>query len=61
LEAVKLKTNTPQDVYDAVAWSAITPLSEISILKGGESVEFPDFTQGKWMYRKNDFALDDTY
>lgn len=61
LEAVKLKTNTPQDVYDAVAWSAITPLSETSILKGGESVEFPDFTQGKWMYRKNDFALNDTY
>lgn len=61
LEAVKLKTNTPQDVYDAVAWSAITPLSETSILKGGESVEFPDFTQGKWMYRKNDFAVNDTY
>ncbi len=61
LEAVKRKTNTPQDVYDAVAWSAITPLSESSILKGGESIEFPDFTQGKWMYRKNDFAMNDVY
>ncbi|MDX1942985.1 MAG: Gfo/Idh/MocA family oxidoreductase [Saprospiraceae bacterium] len=61
LEAVKRKTNTPQDVYDAVTWSAITPLSESSIALGGESVEFPDFTNGKWMYRKNDFALDDTY
>lgn len=61
VEAVKRKTNTPQDVYDAVTWSAITPLSESSIQLGGESVEFPDFTQGKWMQRKNEFALDDTY
>lgn len=61
IESVKKKTNTPQDVYDAVTWSAITPLSESSIQLGGESVEFPDFTQGKWMYRKNEFALDDVY
>jgi len=61
IEAVKRKTNTPQDVYDAVTWSAITPLSETSIQLGGESVEFPDFTQGKWMYRKNEFALNDDY
>lgn len=61
IESVKRKTNTPQDVYDAVTWSAITPLSETSIQLGGESVEFPDFTQGKWMYRKNEFALSDDY
>jgi len=61
IESVKRKTNTPQDVYDAVTWSAITPLSESSIQLGGESVEFPDFTQGKWMDRKNDFALGDDY
>lgn len=61
VEAVKRKVNTPQDVYDAVTWSAITPLSESSIQLGGESVEFPDFTQGKWMYRKNEFALGDDY
>lgn len=61
LESVKRKINTPQDVYDAVTWSAITPLSESSIQLGGESVEFPDFTQGKWMSRKNDFALGDDY
>jgi predicted dehydrogenase len=61
VEAVKRKTNTPQDVYDAVAWSAITPLSETSIRLGGETVEFPDFTGGKWMYRKNDFAVNDVY
>jgi predicted dehydrogenase len=61
IEAVKRKRSTPQDVYDAVTWSAITPLSETSIGLGGESVEFPDFTQGKWMRRKNDFALNDDY
>jgi hypothetical protein len=61
IESVKRKTNTPQDVYDAVTWSAITPLSESSIQLGGESVEFPDFTQGKWMQRKNEFALTDNY
>ena len=61
VEAAKRKTNTPQDVYDAVSWSAITPLSETSIQLGGESVAFPDFTQGKWMYRKNEFATGDGY
>ena len=60
-EAVKRKTNTPQDVFDAVTWSAITPLSETSIRLGGETVDFPDFTQGQWMYRKNDFAISDAY
>lgn len=61
VESVKRKTNTPQDVYDAVTWSAITPLSEISIQQGGETMDFPDFTSGKWMYRKNDFAMDGVY
>ena len=61
IESVKRKTNTPQDVYDAVTWSAITPLSETSIRLGGETVDFPDFTQGQWMYRKNNFALGDDY
>jgi predicted dehydrogenase len=61
VESVKRKIPTPQDVYDAVTWSAITPLSESSVRLGGETVEFPDFTQGKWMDRKNEFALNDDY
>jgi hypothetical protein len=61
VEAIKRKTATPMDVYDAAAWSAITPLSETSIEMGNETVEFPDFTGGKWMYRKNDFALNDSF
>jgi predicted dehydrogenase len=61
IESVKQKVNTPQDVYDAVTWSAITPLSEHSIELGGDSVVFPDFTNGQWMFRKNTFAQDDRY
>ncbi len=61
IESVKRKTTPPQDVYDAVTWSAITPLSETSIKQNGATLEFPDFTNGKWQTRKNLFALDDTY
>lgn len=61
IESVKRKTTPPQDVYDAVTWSAITPLSETSIKKNGASVDFPDFTNGKWKDRKNQFALSDSY
>jgi hypothetical protein len=49
------------DVYDGAAWSAITPLSESSIELGNETVEFPDFTSGQWMYRKNTFVTNDSY
>jgi hypothetical protein len=61
IESIKRKTATPMDVYDAAAWSAITPLSEASIELGNQTVEFPDFTSGQWMYRKNNFALTDEY
>ncbi|MBO9202306.1 MULTISPECIES: Gfo/Idh/MocA family protein [Niastella] len=61
VESIKRKTATPLDVYDAAAWSAITPLSEQSIELGNQTVEFPDFTSGQWMYRKNTFALNDEY
>lgn len=61
IESSKRKIQTPQDVYDAVTWSAIAPLSEASVTRGGEPVTFPDFTKGQWMYRKNNFAIDDTF
>jgi hypothetical protein len=61
VESVKRKLPTPMDVYDAAAWSAITPLSEQSIELGNETVEFPDFTGGQWMYRKPVFALNDEF
>jgi predicted dehydrogenase len=61
IESIKRKTKTPMDVYDAAAWSAITPLSESSIESGNQTVEFPDFTGGQWMYKKSDFALNDEF
>ena len=61
VESVKRSQPTPMDVYDAATWSAITPLSEKSIELGNTTVEFPDFTGGSWMLRKQDFALDDSY
>jgi predicted dehydrogenase len=36
------------DVYDAAAWSAPGPLSEVSVAKGSVPVKFPDFTRGNW-------------
>lgn len=61
VEAVKRQLPTPMDVYDAAAWSAITPLSEQSISLGNQTVEFPDFTGGQWMYRKPVFALNNEF
>lgn len=61
IESIKNQSPTPMDVYDGAAWSAITPLSEKSIELGNETVEFPDFTSGQWMYRKNTFASSDAY
>jgi predicted dehydrogenase len=37
-----------QDVYDAAAWSSITPLSQKSIANRSSGVEVPDFTRGNW-------------
>jgi predicted dehydrogenase len=61
VEIVKRTAEAPIDAYDAAAWSAVTPLSEISIAGGGEVVDFPDFTRGKWLTRKSVFALNDSY
>jgi predicted dehydrogenase len=36
------------DVYDAAAWSAPFPLTEMSVAKGSAPMKFPDFTRGDW-------------
>lgn len=41
-----------QDVYDAAAWSVVTPLSVWSVANRGQSIDFPDFTRGKWKTMK---------
>lgn len=40
-----------QDVYDAAAWSAVSELSEKSIAGKSKTMDFPDFTRGKWKDR----------
>ena len=57
LEAVRMKSQTPIDVYDSVTMSVITPISEQSIADGSAPVPVPDFTRGKWRTRKPVFAL----
>ena len=61
IESVKNKVAPPIDVYDAAAWSAISPLSELSIARGSSPVEIPDFTRGKWRTNQRIFGLTDNY
>ncbi|MBQ8747634.1 MAG: Gfo/Idh/MocA family oxidoreductase [Clostridia bacterium] len=51
IDAVRREVNTPIDAYDTVTWMAIGPLSAQSI-RTGASVDFPDFTNGKWENRE---------
>jgi hypothetical protein len=55
IECVKRNEPFPLDVYDMATWYAITPLSEISVARGGERQEIPDFTRGKWIQRQPEF------
>lgn len=61
VESAKLNIAPPMDAYDAAAWSAITPLSEISIENNGEPQDFPDFTRGNWVKRKPYNWIKDNY
>ncbi len=61
VESAKANVAPPMDAYDAAAWSAVTPLSEISIENNGEPQDFPDFTRGNWIKRKPYNWMKDTY
>ena len=45
-----LNLGLPLDInlYDSVMWSAITPLSELSVATNSNSIKIPDFTAGSW-------------
>jgi len=43
IDAIHHGTRPPIDIYDAVAWSSIIPLSGQSLAAGGRMVEIPDF------------------
>ncbi len=40
------------NVYDSVLWSAITPLSELSVAQNSASIKVPDFTGGTWKTKR---------
>ena len=61
VESAKRKVAPPMDVYDAAAWSAVTPLSEQSIAQRGAPQEFPDFTGGQWKTRNPYPWIKDTF
>ncbi len=61
VESVKNNVAPPLDAYDAAAWSAITPLSELSIANNGEVQDFPDFTRAQWIKRQPYNWMKDTY
>ncbi|HEX6971659.1 MAG TPA: Gfo/Idh/MocA family oxidoreductase [Limnochordia bacterium] len=47
VDAVRRGVPPPIDVYDAVTWSSIVPLSELSVARGGAPVAVPDFARGR--------------
>jgi len=49
------------DVYDAVAWSVVSALTEISVANKSKPVDFPDFTRGKWKSNKRIHLVDFNY
>ncbi len=61
VECAKRNIAPQLDVYDAATWLAITPLSEASISTGSSPQAFPDFTRGRWMTRRADFAFGDEF
>ncbi len=58
LDSVRNEKMPPIDVYDAAAWSTITPLSEASVANNGTPQFFPDFTRGRWVTNKPIFGLE---
>lgn len=53
-KALREKKPMPIDVYDYATWASVAVLSEQSLITG-QKVAFPDFTDGKWILRENDF------
>lgn len=51
MECLRKGEAPDMDVYDAAALSAVVELSERSIGNRSRTVDFPDFTRGKWMSR----------
>lgn len=56
VDALINNEDMPINVYDAASWLSVTTLSEKSIALGGQTLAFPDFTKGKWIYDELTFV-----
>lgn len=52
IESIQQDKEPPINAYDAAAWMAMTALSEQSIAAGGAVQTFPDFTNGRWLTKR---------
>lgn len=50
--AVRNRSQVTVDPYDAVTWSVLVDLTEVSTMNKSRAIDFPDFTRGKWATRK---------
>jgi len=48
IECLRKGLPLDQNVYEGCFWSAVSPLSELSVSMGGAPQKFPDFTRGRW-------------
>ncbi len=48
IDALRAGRPLDHEVYDGVAWSAVTALSERSLASKSRAVDFPDFMRGAW-------------
>ncbi len=52
IECLRLGQPLDQNVYEGAFWSAVSPLSEKSVVEDGAPQVFPDFTRGEWKHTK---------
>tara|TARA_Y100001936_G_scaffold45153_1_gene43997 strand:- start:137 stop:991 length:855 start_codon:yes stop_codon:yes gene_type:complete len=52
IECLRKGQPLDQNVYEGCFWSAVTPLSALSIERNGAPQAFPDFTRGQWNVTK---------
>jgi hypothetical protein len=48
IQCMRAGVPTDYTIWDGLAWSVITPLSELSVADRSRSVPVPDFTRGRW-------------
>ncbi len=52
IECLRKGEPLDQNVYEGCFWSAVAPLSEVSVAQNGAPQQFPDFSRGDWKKTK---------